>query len=174
MITSATLLQKVLVAERESDVSINAEGANCFLNFLLMEQDECAVVCTAAPSAVFPPAMVRVAACAVSICFVNAAWVCFVSLLGEGAENLYSDSWQKRTSHQVHMLCNPACQLLRTFHLSSKISRNKGVQRVRLQLVFVADAAIERTGLAKGYQVIEVDRLISTRPCILSEVDLCV
>ena len=60
MITSATLLQKVLVAERESDVSINAEGANCFLNFLLMEQDECAVVCTAAPSAVFPPAVVRV------------------------------------------------------------------------------------------------------------------
>jgi hypothetical protein len=62
MITAATLLQNVLVAERESDVSINAEGArNYFLNFLLMEQDECAVVCTAAPSAVlFPPAVVRV------------------------------------------------------------------------------------------------------------------
>lgn len=72
------------------------------------------------------------------------------------------------------MLCNPACQLLRTFHSPSKLSRNKGVQRVRLQLIFVADAAMERTGLAKGYQVIVVDRLISTRPCILSEVDLCV
>lgn len=57
MITAATLLQNLLVAERESDVIINAEGANYFLNFSLMaEQDECAAVFTA----VFPPAVVRV------------------------------------------------------------------------------------------------------------------
>jgi hypothetical protein len=70
-----------------------------------------------------------------------------VRLLAEGAEILVLLVWQRRTSRQVHVLYNPAAQLLRAFHSSSEISRKKGVRSVRLRLIFAADSATERTGL---------------------------
>ena len=52
-----------------------------------------------------------------------------------------------RLAEGVHISSNPASHLLWAFHSSSEISRENGVQSVRLRLIFVADSATERTGL---------------------------